>query len=268
MQHKLVLCGHGWLGGYLAADCPDYQIISTTRTSEKRQSLAEAGFNAQCFALGDNPDELVSVSKDATVILNIPPGRRSSNLADFRQHMCNLIDGFMEHGANQVVFISTTSVYGDETDAVITETSAVDPQTESAKAHVAIETHLQRYPASRYTVLRLGGLTGPDRHPVTMLSGKHFARGNKVVNLVHIHDVVAALKRVIERGGSGEVLHLCSLSHPKRGDYYRRCAHDRGLPLPTFDDTVAEPSGKRVDARWSWQRLGIQPVYATPEDMI
>lgn len=268
MQHNLVLCGHGWLGGYLAAACPESHITSTTRTPEKRQTLAEAGVHAMCFSLGDDPTQLVKAGKDATVILNIPPGRRSQNLGDFRQQMCALIDGFMQHNARHVVFISTTSVYGDETNNVVTEMSAVDPQTESAKAHVAIENHLQRYPANRFTILRLAGLTGPDRHPVNMLSGKHFGSGNKVVNLIHIHDVTTALQRIIARGGKGETLHLCSLNHPKRGDYYSRCAHERGLPPPTFEDTTAEPIGKRVDAAWSWERLGVAPDYPTVEKMI
>ncbi|WP_414828537.1 NAD(P)H-binding protein [Alteromonas sp. H39] len=268
MQHNLVLCGHGWLGGYLAATCPDAQITATTRTAEKQQALAGEGIHALCFSLGDDPSQLVQASKDATVILNIPPGRRSKDLGDFRQQMCELVDGFMEHNARQVVFISTTSVYGDETDGTVTETSATDPQTESAKAHVAIEKHIQHYPANRYTILRLAGLTGPDRHPVNMLSGKHFSSGNKVVNLVHIHDVTTALTRIIERGGKGEVLHLCSLSHPKRGDYYSRCAHERGLPPPTFDDTTAVPVGKQIDATWSWEQLGVTPAYPTVEDMM
>lgn len=268
MQHNLLLCGHGWLGGYLAAACPASQITSTTRTLEKCQALADTGINSMRFSLGDDAKQLVQASKDTTVILNIPPGRRSKNLGDFSQQMSELIDGFMQNDARHVVFISTTSVYGDEIDSVVTETSPVDPQTESAKAHVAIENHLQRYPANRYTILRLAGLTGPDRHPVNMLSGKHFSSGNKVVNLVHIHDVIAALKRIIKRGGKGETLHLCSLSHPKRGDYYSRCAHERGLPPPTFDDTAAKPVGKQIDAKWSWERLDIIPSFSTAEDMI
>lgn len=268
MQHPLVLCGHGWLGSYLADTRAPATVISTTRTPEKCRQLARQGYQAIPFTLGDDPAVLTRHCAKATVLLNIPPGRRNPSLDSYLDNMLALIDAMIDVKVGHLIFISTTSVYGEETTHTVTETTPVDPQTVSAKAHVAIEERLRRYPNYRVSIVRLAGLVGPDRHPVNALSGKHFSAGNKVVNLVHVTDVVTALTQLIQRGGEGKTYHLCSLAHPKRGDYYPRTAHARGLALPRFDDTTALPVGKRIDARWSWEMLNTRPQYATPDDMI
>lgn len=267
MSNNVVICGYGWLGRYLAASLlPTSTLTATTRSDDKLLTLKSKGIQGIRFSLGEDSEALLHALKGATLVLNIPPGRRNSQLDDFTRHMKELIDDAKLAGVAKVVFISTTSVYGDAVSREVKETSAVMPETASAKAHVDIEQHIAAT-IEHYNILRLAGLVGPDRHPVNSLSGKSLEAGNKQVNLVHIEDVVAALVNIIGGACSNTTLHLCSNNHPKRGVYYHEAAIAKQLPPPVFSDTDKPPTGKTINAIDSWEALGVVPRFADPKTM-
>ncbi|NDV92551.1 NAD(P)H-binding protein [Alteromonas sp. 345S023] len=268
MSNKVVICGYGWLGSYLgAALSPHYSLIATTRDKHKAAQLSTQGIEGVVYQLGDELHNLNRVVTDATLVLNIPPGRKNKDLSDFTQNMLHLIDNAISHKVKHIVFISTTSVYGDSRDGNINIHTPTAPETPSAKAHVKIEQYLLDH-ATKATIVRLAGLTGPDRHPVKSLSGKHLSAGHKRVNLVHVQDVVSALTHIIETPSTETLFHLCSNAHPKRGEYYVEAAKARGLELPVFEDTNHTASGKCIDATACWETLGISPTFSHPNKMI
>ena len=277
MAHKLVVTGYGWLAGYLSdalnGDVLDgrLNIVGTTRKESKLSLLTSKGVTPIHYALGDSTQALCQHLKHATLLINIPPGRRNTDLDAFTQTMKSLIDDAIAAQTGHIIFISTTSVYGDTKGLElrdVNEKSAVAPETASAKAHVAIEQYLaSKATSTKYTIVRLAGLVGPDRHPARSLSGRSISDGNKRVNLVHIADVVEALSRIIKTPPAENLLHLCSLVHPKRGEYYATAAKALALPPPEFSETDLPPMGKVINASKSWQVLGITPTYSNPDDM-
>ena len=281
MNNKLVICGYGWLGRYLGkAMSATHTIIATTRSKEKALKISDKHIKGLVFNLGDDTITLCDELSDATLVLNIPPGRRNTQLDGFTNSMLALIDNAVAARVARIIFISTTSVYGDNRSDVLSEHASTQPETASAKAHVAIEQHLLDLKTNDKVdvkIVRLAGLTGPDRHPVNSLSGRSLNAGNKRINLVHVNDVVAALKTLIladsskhntSKADSTNLYHLCSLQHPKRGDYYTQAANKKGIPAPTFTESDLAPTGKVIDAKASWALLGIVPNYANPDDMI
>jgi nucleoside-diphosphate-sugar epimerase len=281
MNNKLVICGYGWLGRYLGkAMSATHTIIATTRSEEKALKISDKHIKGLVFSLGDDTTTLCEALGNATLVLNIPPGRRNTQLDDFTDNMLTLIDNAVAARVARIIFISTTSVYGDNRTDVLNEHASTQPETASAKAHVAIEQHLLDLKTNDKVdvkIVRLAGLTGPDRHPVNSLSGRSLNAGNKRINLVHVNDVVAALKTLIfadssknnsSKTDSTDLYHLCSLQHPKRGDYYTQAAQKKGIAAPTFSDSDLAPTGKVIDAKASWALLGILPDYANPDDMI
>ncbi len=276
MNNKLVICGYGWLGRYLGeAMSATHSIIATTRSEEKAQQIHNKHLKGLVFSLGNDTTALCDELVGATLVLNIPPGRRNTQLDDFTNSMLALIDSAVAANVARIIFISTTSVYGDARNDELNEHASTQPETASAKAHVAIEQHLLDLKMNAKVdvkIVRLAGLTGPDRHPVNSLSGRSLNAGNKRINLVHIHDVVAALKTLIladsSKVDSTDLYHLCSLQHPKRGEYYTQAANKKGIPAPAFSESDLPPTGKVIDAKASWDLLGIVPDYANPDDMI
>ena len=281
MNNKLVICGYGWLGRYLGeAMSASHSIIATTRSEEKAQQISNKHLQSLVFSLGNDTTALCKELAGATLVLNIPPGRRNTQLDDFTNSMLTFIDNAVAANVARIIFISTTSVYGDTRNEELNEHASTQPETASAKAHVAIEQHLldlKTNAKADVKIVRLAGLTGPDRHPVKSLSGRSLNAGNKRINLVHIHDVVAALKTLIlstssegvsSKADSTNLYHLCSLQHPKRGNYYTQAANKKGIPAPAFSESELPPTGKVIDAKASWDLLGIVPDYANPDDMV
>lgn len=269
MTQNLVVTGYGWLAGYVGkALAGDVNIIGTTRSHEKCLALKDQGIEGVEYTLGEDPEIVCRHLSNATLLLNVPPGRKSTHLETFTANMTALIDAVVSAGVRHIVFVSTTSVYGDSNNELINETSATAPQTESAKAHVAIENYLlAKRDQIDVSILRLAGLVGPDRHPARSLSGRELDAGNKRVNLVHIHDVAEAFKKIIGSAPINGILHLCSLSHPKRGVYYVDAAKALNIEPPYFADTENSPSGKVIDAHKSWEQLGVSPQYSDPYSM-
>jgi len=269
MPNKLVISGFGWLAGYLAARVKETcSVVGTTRTIEKIAAMHAQGIEGIQFALGDNTNVLTKHLNGATLLLNIPPGRHSTNLDKFTTNMLKLIDDSVAANVSRIVFVSTTSVYGDATNDTIYEDTQTSPETASAKAHVAIERHLLALADNvEIVIVRLAGLVGPDRHPAKSLSGRNISAGNKRVNLVHITDVVEALNTLVNSPAPPKLLHLCSAQHPKRGEYYVKAAQSFGIPEPIFTDTQLASCGKVINANKSWASLGISPVYADPVSM-
>lgn len=271
-QEKLVLCGCGWLGGYLASHFrSNLTIYGTTRTEQKARELSAKGIKPVTFTLGGSLDELLTIAPDSIFILNIPPGRRNTDLTSFTAAMTRLIRAlYTNKPPKQLIFISTTSVYGD-LDGRITTHSPVQPNTASGEAHVLLEREvLKQAPETGY-VLRLAGLTGPDRHPVNTLAGRTLSGATQVVNLVHVEDVVRVIEALIRQQPATKLWQLCSNEHPMRGEYYPKLAEQLGLTAIEFTDELtsqSEPTGKTIDAGATLAALNLSLDYPTPWSML
>lgn len=271
-QEKLILCGCGWLGGYLASHFrSDLAIYGTTRSEQKARELSAKGIEPVTFTLDGSLDELLAIAPDSIFILNIPPGRRNTDLTSFTTAMTRLISALYTHKPpKQLIFISTTSVYG-ELNGRITTQSPVQPNTASGEAHVRLEQEtLKQAPETGY-VLRLAGLTGPDRHPVNTLAGRTLSGATQVVNLVHVQDVVRVTDALIRQQPATKLWQLCSSEHPMRGAYYPKLAKKLGLSAIKFSDELtpqSEPTGKTIDASATLAALNLALDYPTPWSML
>jgi nucleoside-diphosphate-sugar epimerase len=279
-----------------------HTVAGTTRNTEKANSLSNQGIQAVLFDLYENeftdlPHELF---EDANVIINIPPGRKNFESALFIERMKALFDYAHQHSAMHIFFISTTSVFG-KLEGRVSNNSPLSPTTASGNAHVTLERYLKELAraskvgrdASHSTnnfscaVLRLAGLVGKDRHPITTLSQKsNIAMGKDPVNLIHQEDIIqvisAVLQHVEEEVSNNQstlaahslfqdnfyAANLCSLDHPSREQYYTWCARQKGIRLPEFSpDNREQINGKWVDAEHTISELGLKLRYPSPYNM-
>lgn len=212
------------------------------------------------------PSAIVPFENSELVIINIPGGRKSTDLSDYTGAMCDLVSRLKQQGCQHLLHVSSTSVYGECT-GIVTEDTQVQPATPSAEANLAIEQHCRHVFTNGATILRLAGLVDHQRHPVNFLAGKRLTNGQQAVNLIHKDDVITAISAVIQRRLWGNTLHLCSTEHPTRKDYYQWAAKQKGLPLPEFDQQYNQ-TGRQIDAQATLGTLGITLAYPSPYAMI
>ena len=255
--------GAGWLGTPLALHLAQHG--HTLNVTKRHDGMLNKDIKAHAFdwTLERSWLNLAFAQHSDVCVLNIPGGRRSQDLSDYTAAMQRLVQHLRDLGCKHLLFISSTSVYGEASGRII-ETTEPKPLTASARANLTIEHAVKDIYAAQATVLRLAGLVGHDRHPVVHLAGKEVDDANSPVNLIHQADVIHAISRIIDTGLWGETLHLCCEKHPTREEYYTACARQRGLAIPTF--TQHQQATRWIDASQTLATLGLTPQFPDPMD--
>ena len=188
-----------------------------------------------------------------SLVITLPPGGRTHGEAATDRYL-ELLEALRPHLRPElhVVYTSSTGVYGKAVEGTITEESPLRPDTASSRAVVAAERWLGEH-ADQLAVLRLGGLYGPGRDP-----SRFFVRREAIpdadapVNMLSLHDAVAALRFVVHQRVTG-IFNLCASAHLTRRAFYGMSYRAAGLPPKPFLPGGA--GGKRVDPS-KFNRLG------------
>jgi len=254
---NISILGCGWLGLPLAKTLIEkgYFVNGSTTSESKLQILENAGINPFVVILsdpeasGEGALESESVSESIhdfldnieILIIDIPPKLRGSNTDSspslrkvFVEKIQNLIPFIEKSTIKKVLFVSSTSVYGDE-NGNITEETIPNPETESGKQLLLAEALLQKNQNFETTILRFGGLIGEDRHPVKFLAGKeNLENPDAPVNLIHQKDCIGVIEEIIHQSKWNEVFNAVAPFHPTREEYYTQKAKEQNLTLPKF----------------------------------
>lgn len=241
---KISILGCGWLGLPLAKRLIEtgYSVKGSTTSENKLSILENAKIKPFLVALeSESISESITdfLAESEILIIDIPPKLRSENPDSekkvFVEKIKNLIPLIEKSTAKKVLFISSTSVYGDD-NALITEEITANPETESGKQLLLAEALLQKNQNFETTILRFGGLIGEDRHPVKFLAGKeNLENPDAPVNLIHQKDCIAIIEEIINQSIWNEVFNAVAPFHPTREEYYTHKAKDLNLVLPKFN---------------------------------
>ena len=245
--------GCGWLGLPLGQSLivDGYVIHGTTTSEYKLNILQKEGIAPFLISLTEDKivGDITGFLADAElIVINVPPKLRGGNKENYVKKMQLLLESVKAAKTKKVIFVSSTSVYGN-IEGEVTEETMPQPNTESGKQLLASENLFKNTPELRTTIIRFGGLIGPDRHPVTMLSGrKGLTNGNAVINLVHLEDCIGIIKTIIQNDWWGEIFNGVYPYHPSKQEYYTREAQKRGLTIPEYSN-VSLHSGKKIESR-------------------
>ncbi|WP_419213497.1 NAD-dependent epimerase/dehydratase family protein [Maribacter sp. X9] len=241
MSNRIGIIGCGWLGLPLAEELQKtgFTVSGTTTSKVKLSSLREKGINPYQISISENKIEgpiaefLESIS---LLIINIPPGLRGKGPKESYVAKIKLLyEAIKKTDLEKVIFISSTSVYGD-VEGIVTENTRPIPTTESGKQLLECENMFKKDPEINSNIIRFGGLIGKDRHPITMLSGKQNLKdGNAPINLIHKNDCIGIIKLLITKDHWGEILNAVYPDHPTKESYYSKEALKRNLPPPTYE---------------------------------
>tara|TARA_R110000850_G_scaffold271031_2_gene404919 strand:+ start:317351 stop:318151 length:801 start_codon:yes stop_codon:yes gene_type:complete len=249
---QISILGCGWLGLPLALSLQrnGYTIHGSTTTEKKLETLKEAAIQPYLIHLTEDTvegDMQSFLNESHVLILDIPPKMRSDPSRTFSDKIRVLIPFIEASTVKRVLFVSSTSVFGDG-QGTVNEESAPLPDTASGKELLKSEKLLTENPHFQTTILRFGGLTGNDRHPVKYLAGRSNISGaNAPVNLIQQEDCIGIIEEIIHRGSWGLVFHGVHPEHPSKKVYYTRKAVECGLEPPQFKEE-AHTDYKTVDS--------------------
>ena len=180
MKNTIGIIGCGWLGLPLAKSLiqDGYQVRGSTTNNLKLPILEEEGILPYLIILGqDGITGSITEYLDRldVLIINVPPRLRGNNFENYVLKMQFLHDEIGKSSVKKILFISSTSVYG-AAEGAVTEDTVPMPATESGRQLLEVEKFFQKDKSIQTSIIRFGGLIGPKRHPITMLSRKKGAK--------------------------------------------------------------------------------------------
>ncbi len=263
-RKKIAILGCGWLGLPLAKSLlsKGYKVKGSTTSESKLDLLKNAGISPFQIQLEEHQiiGNIEDFLKETNVlVIDIPPGLRretsTSKEMTFVNKIKNLIPFIEKSEVQKVIFVSSTSVYGDSFSIVeITEETKPNPDTESGKQLVIAETLLQSNPHFKTTVIRFGGLLGEDRHPVKFLAGRtNVENPDAPVNMIQREDCIGIIEKSLNFARDdnwewNQTFNAVAPQHPTRKDYYHKKAQIQNLPLPIFAEN-SESKGKIISSK-------------------
>ncbi len=155
----------------------------------------------------------------------------------------------LENG--KCIYTSSTSVYGQTDGSLVNEQSPTEPTSETSRILVEAEQSLLRnFPA---VILRVAGIYGPGRGHLfqQFLKGEAVIPGNgeRMINMIHVDDVVGAIIAALEHGKPGEVYNAADDEPVSYVEFFQWLSRRLNRPMPPFGDEKQRKRGttnKRV----------------------
>lgn len=254
--------GCGWLGTPLAVSLvkKGFKVKGSTTAAEKLDSLNVLGITAYLLKLEEETvhGDITGFLEDLDVlILNIPPQLRRKPYQNFVKRIAALVGHLEINTVEKLLFVSSTSVYG-EVEGEVTEETQPKPATEAGKQLLEAERMLMESSVFKTTVVRFGGLIGPNRHPITFLAGKQdLKNGEELINLIHLNDCITLFSTILEKGIWGELYNGVYPYHPTKKEYYTQEARKRRLPLPHYSTENGRTYKKSIKSKLNLTKYDI-----------
>ena len=222
---NISILGCGWLGKSLGISLINegYAVKGSTTSKEKLELLEMNGIEPYIVDISDF-EEFDSFLNSDILIVAIT----SKDLDGFE----NLIAQIQESPIQKVIFISSTSVYGN-LNKVMTE------EDEVVKNHplVVIENLFRENTFFETTIIRFAGLFGDERHPANWFkNGKKIPQPKGFVNMIHKEDCIEIIQEVIAQNCWNETFNACANHHPTRREFYTLAKLSHDFKVPEFEE--------------------------------
>ncbi len=148
--------------------------------------------------------------------------------------------GALAHGSlpQQLIYISTSGVYGDCSGAVVTETHPLNAQNPRAQRRVDAEKQIRawaRQNGVHASILRVPGIYAADRLPLQRLqqgTPAIVAAEDSYTNHIHADDLARCVVAAMHYAKPNRVVHTSDDSNLKMGEYFDTVADAYHLPRP------------------------------------
>ena len=249
MQTNLVLVGSGYLGESILAHLENcetiYDVYEVSRTLKKRDGTIK---HLQVDI--DRSVINLPVGKNYKVIYMAPPS--TTSLDDDR--MSNFLYHNSKHNITQIVYVSTSGVYGDHDGNSVDELVVPNPITDRAIRRLSAEKQLVKFCNKKSIssiILRVPGIYGKGRLPLERIRNREkliSLEESRVTNLIHVNDLARVTLKALEIE-SNEIINVSDGNPIKTTQYYLHIYDALKQPWPdfiTFDEALKKYSSKRL----------------------
>ncbi len=242
MKRTLLIIGCGDIALRASSLLRDhYRLVGLCRRTEGLDQLRSHGITPILGDL-DNLNSLSKIAGVAHAVLHLAPppdrGTRDSRTAHLLTALTKQSRSLGRMLPQQLVYISTSGVYGDCGGALIGENHPINPQSDRAIRRVDAEGQLRGWGHRNrvnVSILRVPGIYADDRLPLARLREGVAALipgEDSYTNHIHADDLALSTVAALRYGRPGRVYHICDDSELKMGEYFDLVADHFGLPHP------------------------------------
>ena len=208
------------------------KIFVVTRNKSSINKLRRQGINS---CLWTNEKLVKQYIKQSYIILiTVPPSYLSDPVKDkFSKYFLN------SKNKLRLIYLSSTSVYGDHNGAWVNENSNLKPSTRLGKWRLNAEKKWLSFGRSNkfhLTILRLSGIYGPDRSPFDRIERKSFKIIKKprlFFSRIHIEDIVNVIIELLNKNNNRGIFNLSDNMPASTEDIYKEAFKLLNLKPPT-----------------------------------
>lgn len=208
-KKEISILGCGWLGFPLAQSLIDkgFSVKGTTTSSHKLDVFSDIGIKPFLIDIENPTTAILNFLNADVLVIAVTPKSIAAYL--------NLIEGLENSKVKQVIFISSTSVYGNHETEITEEFPVKDTLLSQA------ENLFKNNPSYKTTIIRFAGLIGYSRKPSNFFkNGRKIENPYGVVNMIHRDDCINIIEKIISLNIYNETFNACADTHPTRRDFY------------------------------------------------
>jgi nucleoside-diphosphate-sugar epimerase len=260
---EVLIIGCGFLGE-AAADLFSAQgrsALGLVRSADSLEALSNRSFQSAACDVTDT----ASVAALAPLVHNVPlaiycvssgRGGADAYAAVYRDGLRRVLESWKP---DRMIFVSSTSVYGQADGAWVTEESEAAPDRDTGRILLEAE---QIALASGGSVARLSGIYGPGRSVLLrkFLAGEALLEdgGHRWINQIHRDDAAAALALLGDSSVTPGVYNVTDDTPATQREVYGWIAETQRQPLPL--EGAADLNRKRG---WTSKRISNAKLRAT-----
>lgn len=274
----IIGCGDIGMRVGAVASSMNVQVYGFSRGTKFPHDTASAGITLSHYDL-DSPESCqIPDFKGAPLLYLAPPpggGKNDTRVANFVK---TIKPGFEPA---KIIYMSTTSVYGECGDELITEERTVNPSNHTAMRRYDAEQRFRSWCSEHsvpLVILRVSGIYGPGRIPMQrILSCEPLLNENEAgyTNRIHSDDLTQICIVAIEKGIDGDIFNISDGETSKMNDYFNAITDLMGvdrLPQVSLEEgrKVMSPlmlsymtESRRVSNSKMLEKLGIKLKYQT-----
>lgn len=278
---RIFIAGCGDIGCRIASKAVSRGIeVAALSRSEKRMELIK-GVKAVTGSL-DDPENLPSLPvKDSAVIYLVPPpggGIQDTRVTAFL--------GSLKPGEepSKIIYISTTSVYGDCGEQLVDESFPLNPGNHTARRRVDAEQQMQKWCMEHevsLAILRVSGIYSIDRIPMHRIYSREPLLDEAFsgfTNRIHADDLANICLAAVERAEDGDIFNVSDGEIGRMNDYFNAITDAIGVErLPVVGPDEARQlmtplmygymtESRKINSEKMIRKLGIKLEFPSLKD--
>ncbi|HST30841.1 MAG TPA: NAD-dependent epimerase/dehydratase family protein [Chthoniobacterales bacterium] len=269
---RALIAGCGYLGRAIAdlLAVEAWDVECWTVSGESARELSKAGYSARNVDISKGKD--VGAHKSEFDVVVHCASTRGGNADAYRRVYFDGVRNLLEHFGNaRLLFVSSTSVYAQNTGERVSEESPAEPKHETGQILRESEDLILK---NRGIAVRLGGLYGPGRSALLekLLSGeaKINPEHDRFMNQIHRDDAAAAIQFLVGQTNlERQIYNLVDNQPTLLSECYRWLAGKLSRPIPSTERSPSKRKRGNSNKRVSNAKLrGLEwaPRYPTFAD--